>query len=180
MEQYISITKSWIESFVVGLQLCPFAANPFRQEKIHYRVSRADNFEALMEDLILELHQLDQTEVASLETTLLIHPFIGVSFDHYLDLVEVANQILNTCGLEGVVQIATFHPDYQFARTQKKDVSNFTNRSPYPMMHLLREASVSEAIKNYPNVEAVPRENIKKLKEMGIDKISERWLKLFG
>jgi len=179
MEPYISITKKWIQSFVVDLKLCPFAVLPFKQDSIHYRVSLAKSVDVLLEDLVRELKQLVQTTPESLETTLIIHPFLGLSFTSYLDIVEIANQTLEICELSGEIQVASFHPDYQFEDTTAEDVSNFTNRSPYPMLHLLREASVTRAVDTYPDVEQIPNNNVITMLSLGPEEVVDRWKALF-
>jgi len=179
MDPFIDITKNWIQTFVIDLKLCPFAVKPFQQETIHYRVSLAKTVDLLLEDLVKELHQLVQTPPGSLETTLLIHPYLGVSFTGYLDIIELANQTLEVCELEGIVQIASFHPDYQFEGTTPQDVSNYTNRSPYPMLHLLRETSITKAADTYPDVDQIPNQNIITMLSMGPDEIVAKWRNLF-
>ncbi len=179
MEPYISITKKWIQAFVIDLKLCPFAAKPFKQDRIHYRVTLARSIDLLLEDFVKELKQLVQTPPESLETTLLIHPFMGLSLSAYLDIVEIANQTIEICELEGIVQVAGFHPEYQFEDSKSEDASNFTNRSPYPMLHLLREDSVSQAVDTYPDVEQIPNNNIITLLTLGEEEVKERWRDLF-
>lgn len=178
MEPYISITKKWIQTFVVDLKLCPFAVKPFNEERIHYRVSLAKSIDQLLEDLVMELRQLVQTPPENLETTLLIHPFMGPSFTGYLDILEIANQTVEVCQLEGVIQVAGFHPDYQFEGTKPEEASNYTNRSPYPMLHLLREDSVTKAVETYPDVEQIPNNNIITMLALG-EEVRERWKDLF-
>jgi len=179
MDVYVRHTQNWLSDFVVKMKLCPFAAKPFKENVIHYRVSMATKAKDLMNDLMLEVRQLEQTSPKSLETTLLIHPSIGKDFDEYLDLLELSNQLLEICQLDCSIQIASFHPEYQFHGTQKNDVTNYTNRSPYPMLHLLREESVTRATTEYKDVSNIPDRNILKMEAMGLDEISKKWRNLF-
>ncbi len=179
MDVYVRHTQNWLSSFVVKMKLCPFAAKPFKENVIHYRVSMATRTKDLLHDLMLEVRQLQQTDPKSLETTLLIHPNLGEDFEDYLDLLELANQLLEVCDLNSCIQIASFHPDYQFQGTEKEDVSNYTNRSPYPMLHLLREASVTKATEEHNDINSIPKRNILKMEAMGLDEVTRKWKELF-
>jgi hypothetical protein len=166
MQPYISNTKNWVEKVVIGLNLCPFAKPVFAKNQIKFAVSEATNTQALTQDLIHELLFLSGIEGDDTETTILIHPLVLQDFEAYMDFVEAANDMIYELNLEGIFQIASFHPDYQFAETQKEDMENYTNRSPYPMLHIIREDTVEKAVKTYPNVAAIPQNNIQKVKTL--------------
>jgi uncharacterized protein len=169
----IETTKLWVERFVIGLNLCPFARHPFRTEKIRYLVFEGDNQETLTEKLVMEVNKLLETTPSVLETTLIILPDMLADFDDYLDYLEVAEFIMSELELEGLVQVASFHPDYQFDETDPSDVENFTNRSPFPMLHLLREDSVERAIEAFPEVGDIPARNIETMKNLGFDHVNK-------
>ena len=167
-EIVISKTKEWLEKAVIGLNLCPFAKAAYVKNQIRFKVSRAINREDLLKDLINEMKHLNETVASTTDTTLLIHPEVLEDFMEYNEFLEVAECSLMELGLEGVLQIASFHPNYQFAGTQPNEISNFTNRSPYPILHLLREESVSRAIDSYPNAEGIPDKNIETMNKLGL------------
>lgn len=169
MEKYIIDTKNWVEKVVIGLNLCPFAKPVFVKNQIKFVLSEAKNPQALTEDLVKELVFLTEIEGDDIETTVLVHPFVLQDFGHYMDYLELANDILYQLNLEGILQIASFHPDYQFEGTTKDDLENYTNRSPYPMLHIIREDTIEKAVKTYPNVEEIPQNNIKKVRSIGKD-----------
>ncbi|GJM34621.1 MAG: hypothetical protein DHS20C18_36220 [Saprospiraceae bacterium] len=173
MEVYIEKTKKWIEQFVIGLNLCPFASVPFQQDKIRYVVNLSKNPDDLIRCFLEEMQFLDDKPSKEVETTLIIFPNQLNDFLAYLDFLTEAEEILEEVGLEGILQIASFHPEYQFANTAKEDAENYTNRSPYPMLHLLREASVEQALRHYPEPENIPIENILRLKELGVEGIKK-------
>lgn len=162
-----NIVKKWVSTIVVELQLCPFAQHELISNRIRFQVSHARDESSLIEDLSKELIGLRDEK--TIETSLLIHPWALQNFYTYNDFLSKANELLNQLGLEGVLQIASFHPDYQFAGTNKNDVENYTNRSPYPLMHILREESLELAISNYPDTELIPVNNIKKMESLGLD-----------
>ena len=166
---YITKTKTWVEKVVIGLNLCPFAKPVFAKNQIKFVFSEAKDTQTLTADLAKELIFLTGIEGDDTETTILVHPFVLKDFGDYMDYVELANDIVYQLNLEGVLQIASFHPDYQFEGTEKEDLENYTNRSPYPMLHIIREDTIEKAIKSYPNVEAIPQQNIKKVKSLGKD-----------
>ena len=157
-ETVITQTKKWITNVVIGCNFCPFAAKEQKRGSIHYRVlteaTSATVLTAVMEIII----QLDKD--ATIETTLLILPGSFSSFQAYLQLIDIAETLSVKEGYEGIYQIASFHPDYLFAGSTAADASNYTNRSPYPMLHFLREDSVSKAVDSYPDIDEVPNRNI--------------------
>lgn len=161
--------RNWVESVVVGLDLCPFARSVLVDDRIRFAASDATSEEQLLMDLHDELKRL--VEDNSVETTLLIHPGVLQEFDAYNQFLDFADSLLADMGMEGEYQIASFHPHYQFHDTDPDDVGNYTNRSPHPMLHLIREASLEKAIANYPNPELIPQRNIRRLEELGVKKI---------
>jgi uncharacterized protein len=165
----IDTTKLWVERFVIGLNLCPFARHPFRMDKIKYLVFDGDNQEKLTERLVMEVNYLLETPPSVLETTLIILPDMLADFDEYLDYLEISEFILSELELEGLVQVASFHPDYQFDGTEPDDAENYTNRSPFPILHLLREDSVERAIEAFPEVGDIPARNIETMKNLGLN-----------
>ena len=158
--------NEWLEKVVVGLNLCPFAKLPYSQDRIRIKADLCQQEEQAFESIIHEINLLDETDVKELETTLLVFPELFDDFEHYNDFLFTANEFLRLRGWEGVYQIASFHPEYQFAGTEKTDAENFTNRSPYPVFHFIREASLSAAIDTYPDVEGIPERNIKLMNNM--------------
>ncbi len=166
-------TRQWIASVVIGLNLCPFAQRVFLADRIHYAVTDARNEAALLKTLADELKAL-AVPVSGIETTLLIHPLALRDFLEFNDFLDDAERLVEELGLRGTIQLASFHPDYQFAGTRPEAVENYTNRSPYPMLHLLREESVSAAMKNPAEVQAIPLRNVETLRKLGRDKILEK------
>jgi len=171
---YVDATKRWVERAVVGLNLCPFARAPFIQGRIRYAVSHARDTDALLDDLCGELQSLAAADAADCETTLLIHPHVLRDFLDYNDFLDVADAAVETLKLDGVLQVASFHPHYQFADTAPDDVENASNRSPFPTLHLLREASVERAADAMTDPDEIYRRNIDTLRKLG----REGWEKL--
>lgn len=167
--QVVTATIQWLERAVIGLNLCPFAKAVHVKKQIRYMVSAGTTPEHLLEDLIRELSFLAQTPAEEIDTTLLIHPGVLGDFADYNDFLDVADAALEELDLASDIQIASFHPRYQFAGTGPDDIDNYTNRSPYPMLHLLREASVTRAVKAKPDAALIFDQNIAKLREMGHD-----------
>ncbi len=172
-EQIIETTKLWLERFVIGLNLCPFAKHPFKNDKIRYVIFEGDDLEKLTELLLKEAEELVHTTPSVLETTLIILPEILDEFEEYLDFVEMSEFIFAEVELEGVIQLASFHPDYQFDETEITDVENYTNRSPFPMLHLLREDSITRAIEAYPEVGDIPENNIDTMNKLGHTRVKQ-------
>ncbi len=164
----VAATVRWLERAVIGLNLCPFARSAHADGRIRYAVTDAETPEALVEALVAELDFLAAAAPAAVETTLLIHPrvFAGDFLD-FNDFLEVADAAVEELGLTGEVQVASFHPRYQFAGTQPDDVENCTNRSPYPMLHLLREDSVERAVEAWPDTDQIYQRNIETLRRIG-------------
>jgi len=161
----IEATRRWLSDVVIGLNLCPFARRELVNERIRFVVTEAVSDEALLRALQAELTHLNQHPET--ETTLLIHPGALQDFLEYNEFLAVADGLLADMELEGVYQVASFHPDYQFGGTATDDAENYTNRSPYPMLHLLREHSLERAIAGYPDTESIPDQNIALMNRLG-------------
>ena len=157
-EIIIAQTIKWITDVVVGCNFCPFVAKELKRGSIHYEVIPSKERKAVLEALAQAFNKLDVDK--KIETTLLILPAGFNVFSNYLQLVELSESFLEKEGYEGIYQVASFHPDYLFANASDDDPANYTNRSPYPMLHLLREESLSRAIDNYPGTEIIPQKNI--------------------
>ncbi len=154
---------------MVGLNLCPFARRELVRNRVRFTVSEAETEEQLLADLLAELELLTNDE--ALETTLLIHPGVLQDFFDYNQFLNHVDRLLVRMGLEGVYQVASFHPAYQFAGTRSDDVENYTNRSPYPMLHVIREDSLERAIAGYPDAERIPQRNVELLDSLGLEKM---------
>ncbi len=163
----IQQTKNWLSSVIIEHSICPFAKREHDNDRIHYEVIKSKDLETQLEQLILQCEALDND--ASRETSLLIFPDALSDFEDYLDLVEIGNELMTKQGYEGVYQLASFHPQYRFADSSIDDASNYTNRSPYPMLHILREASIEKVLTNYPNPEDIPERNIKLTQDLGLE-----------
>lgn len=163
----INAVRIWLEKAVIGLNLCPFAKSVYVRHRIRFAVSQAITAEALTSDLMQELAHLQSSDPAILDTTLLIHPCVLRDFDDYNQYLDVADAVLDEMGLVGELQIASFHPDYQFAGSAVDDISNYTNRSPYPILHLLRESSIEAAIGSHPDPDSIYQANIALLRRIG-------------
>jgi hypothetical protein len=159
--------RRWVESFVIDLNLCPFAKREMVARRVRFIVVDAATEATLLDALAVELDLLSQTP--EIETTLVIHPEVLGEFDDYNQFLDIADRLLVDMGLEGVFQIASFHPDYQFAGTEPDDAENYTNRSPFPILHLLREASLEKAIAATPDIEQVPERNIATMNSLGVE-----------
>lgn len=171
-QDVIQQTQHWINEVVVGLNLCPFAASTIQQNSIEYIVAQEINntgIEQHMQQIADCLNQLDKT--ASTETSLIIYQSGYEDFDDYLDMYYLANQLIEDLNYSGIYQIASFHPEYRFEGSMPNDAANFSNRSPYPMLHILREHSIEKAIENFPDIESVPENNIKNLQQIGYDEM---------
>lgn len=163
----VEAVGKWLQRVVIGLNLCPFARAPYAQGRVRLRVSRARDTAALLIDLVEELLALQATDRAVVETTLLIHPDVLADFFAYNDFLGIADECLRRLDLEGELQIASFHPDYRFADATATAIENHTNRSPYPILHLLREASIERAVESIPDADDIYRRNIETLRRLG-------------
>lgn len=164
-------TRKWLETFVVGHNICPFAHKPFNDDSIRYAVDEKTDVEGGLQCLIDECRLLDTEN--GIETTLLIYPNGFEIFDDYLDYLELATRLLEAQGYEGIYQLASFHPLYCFEGADENDADNYTNRSPYPMLHLIREASIEAALKSYPDPEYIPDRNIELTRSLGLSKLKQ-------
>jgi hypothetical protein len=174
--EVIAHTKLWLERAVIGLNLCPFAKAVFIKDQIRYVVSSAQTPEELLVDLMAELELLQQADPEAIDTTLLIHPDALRDFLDYNDFLDVADAAVEELELDGEIQVASFHPEYQFAGTDIDDISNYTNRAPYPTLHLLRETSVERAVDAFPEAAQIFDKNMRTLQQLGLD----GWRKLLG
>lgn len=163
----IARMRAWVRRAVVGLNLCPFARGVETKDQIRYIVTDADDVETLLATLCVELQRLADTDPSVVETTLLIHPNVLTDFRDFNDFLELADGAVDEMDLEGVLQVASFHPDFQFADTAPADITNATNRAPYPALHLLREESVDRAVAAFPQAESIFETNMATLDELG-------------
>jgi hypothetical protein len=163
----IAATTAWLERAVIGLNLCPFAKAVHVKRQIRFAVCRATVPQMLLEALIAELRDLSTVDPEVTDTTLLVHPFVLTDFLDYNDFLDVADAAVARLGLRGELQIASFHPRYQFAGTDADDIGNCTNRSPFPTLHLLRETSITRAVAAFPEASDIYEKNIRTLRELG-------------
>lgn len=171
-QSIISATQKWLTTFVIAYNICPFAQREQQRGSIRYRLANAADLPTVLQTLIDECEYLDANPET--ETTLLIAPSGYADFDDYLDLLAIAEQLLIDQGYEGVYQLASFHPDYCFADStdsNQLDPANYTNRAPYPMLHIIREASLERVLAHYPDPENIPERNIKLTHELGQEKL---------
>lgn len=168
-DDVITATRHWLERAVIGLNLCPFAKAVLAKGQVRFVASQARDTDALLEDLAAEMTLLRDTNAGEIETTLLIHPDVLQDFHDYNEFLDVADAALEALGLDGVLQVASFHPNYQFAGTAAQDASNCTNRSPYPILHLLREDSVAQAVEAFPDPDAIIERNIATMERLGVE-----------
>ncbi|HQS57780.1 MAG: hypothetical protein B7Y56_05255 [Gallionellales bacterium 35-53-114] len=175
-DDIIAATQRWLERAVIGLNLCPFAKAVHVKKQIRYVVSSASTPEDLLKELINELELLAETSSEKIDTTLLIHPHVLTDFLDYNDFLDIADETLEELDLAGELQIASMHPQYQFADTQPDDMENYTNRSPYPTLHLLRESSVDKAVAAFPEADQIFEKNIATMKKLGHEGWNKLWL----
>ena len=168
-QEIINQTRYWIKEVIVGFNFCPFAKRQLEREHIRFCVNEQTETELMLKDVFSECTYLDShTDV---ETTLIIFPQTVADFEQYLTFLDMAEQLLSAQGYDGTYQLASFHPLYCFAQAEANDAANYTNRSPYPMLHLLREASLEKALSKYPDPENIPERNITTAREIGLDKM---------
>jgi uncharacterized protein len=168
-------TRRWLERAVIGLNLCPFAKAVYARQQVRFVLSDATTPEALLEQLAEELVLLRDTPAEATDTTLIVHPDVLQDFLDYNDFLDNADAAVEALDLEGVLQVASFHPAYQFAGTAPDDMGNYSNRSPYPTLHLLREDSVGRAVDAFPDADAIVERNVRTLEKLGL----EGWQELF-
>lgn len=165
-QQIIDQTITWIHKVVVGCNFCPFAARTLKQHHVHYQVEANTNTNLCLDAFLEEIARLDKE--IHIETSFLIFSNAFQQFDDYLKILSIAENLLKEKGYEGIYQLASFHPMYRFASTIKNDPANYTNRSIYPMLHLLRESSIDKAIKQYENPENIPEHNVDFARKKGL------------
>ncbi|MBV8605261.1 MAG: DUF1415 domain-containing protein [Pelomonas sp.] len=162
-------TRAWLEKAVIGLNLCPFAKSVHVNQRLRYVVSAATTPEDLLRELAAEMLLLRRSDPDEVETTLVIHPQVLEDFLDFNDFLGAADALVEDLELDGVLQIASFHPRYQFEGTEVDDMSNYSNRSPYPTLHLLRESSIDRAVESMPDTDAIYENNLATLDKLGID-----------
>ncbi len=167
----IKIVEKWLDEIVVGLNFCPFASKACRNDQIRFIKSEANSTEELLLNLQDEITLLDQAPSTEIETTLLIIPDMLTKFDDYNQFLDLVDQLLIQSEWEGIFQVASFHPDYCFADTEPDSVENLTNRSPYPILHILREESIEEALENITEPDEIYKRNIQTMKNLSADQI---------
>ena len=167
-EQVLAATRHWLEKAVIGLNLCPFAKAVYVKNQVRLVVSKARHADDLLEELDRELDLLVATPADEIDTTMLIHPTLFDDFLDFNDFLEVAEGVIDEHGLDGVIQLASFHPQFQFDGTEPDDISNYTNRAPFAVLHLLREESVERAIEAFPQADAIFDVNIATLEKLGL------------
>jgi hypothetical protein len=177
---YLEATREWLLKAVIGLNLCPFAKAPHVKNQIRYVVSEATTPEALQAELLRELQFLADVDPEQVDTTLLIHPHVLQDFLDYNDFLDVADETVRHADLDGVLQVASFHPDYQFGGTEADDIDNFTNRSPFPTLHLIREASIDRAVEAFPEAEMIYERNMATLRGLGLEGWRRLWVREEG
>ena len=171
----LELTRRWLERAVIGLNLCPFAKAVHVKRQVRFVLSDATTPEALLEQLAEELVLLRDADPEDIDTTLIVHPDVLADFLDYNDFLDNADAAVEALGLQGVLQVASFHPDYQFAGSAPDDIGNFTNRAPFPTLHLLRESSVERAVEAFPDPDAIVERNLRTLDALG----HAGWRKLF-
>ena len=174
----IAETRAWVRRAVIGLNLCPFARAVDAKDQVRYVFSEATDAETLLATLVVELQRLADTDPALVDTTMVIHPRVFADFEDFNDFLELADAAVEDLELDGVLQVASFHPRFQFADTEPDDITNATNRSPYPTLHLLREDSVDRAVAAFPEAEAIFERNMATLERLGSpgwDALRRQW-----
>lgn len=171
MDKIIKQTQCWLDSIIIEHNLCPFAKRERDKGSIHFCVDDNQDISQALENLVLECERLDQQP--EIETTLFILSQLGQDFNDYLDFLDIANQLLIDQGYESVYQLASFHPDYCFEQSDEDDAANYTNRSPYPTLHIIREKSLEKALQSYPDPELIPERNVEYCQSLGLKKMQE-------
>lgn len=166
-EQAKSLTQQWVEAIVVGLNLCPFAAPEVKNSTIRYADSRADALDAAAQDFLQELARIQEQPEDILSTTLICFTSIAREFEEFLDLLDLCQSLLEQAGLEGVFQLASFHPDYCFQGVAADDITNWTNRAPFPTIHIIREGQMSRVLVHFKNPQEIPERNMALMEKLG-------------
>ncbi len=165
----IALTQQWLEKAVIGLNLCPFAKAVHVKHQIRYVVSSAETASTLRQELELELLRLQATAPEEIDTTLLIHPWVMQDFYAHNDFLDTAERLVRRLDLEGEIQIASFHPAYQFADSDVDAIENYTNRAPFPILHLLREKSIEAVLEHFPDADGIYQRNIERMRQLGLE-----------
>jgi uncharacterized protein len=165
----IAVTRRWLERAVIGLNLCPFAKAVYAKQQVRFVLSDAELPEDLLEELAEELLRLRDAPVDETDTTLIVHPRVLTDFLDYNDFLDRVDALIEALELDGSLQVASFHPDYQFADSEIDDPGNCTNRAPYPTLHLLREASLDKAIAAYPDADVIVERNLDTMAKLGLN-----------
>lgn len=168
-DEAIAATRRWLERAVIGLNLCPFAKAVYVKKQVRYVVSKATDSDALLADLERELQYLATASPEATDTTLLIHPHALKRFDDFTDFLDLVDVVIRLQGFSGILQVAHFHPDYCFVDAEADDLSNLTNRSPYPTLHLLREESLDRAVRAFPEAATIYERNIETMERLGLE-----------
>jgi len=166
-DEILALMQRWVEVMVVGENLCPFAAPDVRNDRVRYVISEAREPEALVRDFLQELDLIQQAPEPEIATTLLVIPRMLADFDDYLDMLALCEELIEEAGLDGVFQLASFHPGYLFDGVPEDDLGHWTNRAPFPTLHLIREGQVSRVLAQYPDPDAIPERNIAHLRALG-------------
>jgi hypothetical protein len=177
-ELAIAQTRAWVRRAVVGLNLCPFARAVDVKDQVRYVHSDATDAETLLATLCVELQRLADTAPEQVDTTMIVHPRVFADFEDFNDFLELADAAVEDLNLDGILQVASFHPQFQFADTDPDDITNATNRAPWPTLHLLREESVDRAVAAFPEAEAIFERNMETLDKLGVagwTKLREAW-----
>ena len=175
VEEVEALTRQWVETMVVGLNLCPFAAPVVKKDTLRYAVTEGQSEEELAHAFLSELEKIQKANEVDIATSLVVMPKALADFYDYLDMLAVFESLLKSSGLEGTFQLASFHPNYQFAGVAAEDLSHWTNRSPFPMVHIIREGQMERVLAHYPNPDAIPERNINLLRELGREELIKRF-----
>lgn len=176
---FLNKVHDWIKDVVIGLNFCPFARKPFEEKRVSIVITHASEDDAILEVVLAELIRLENTSSEQLETTLIVLPDAYPDFLAFNSLLYVLNDVLEMEGLAGTFQIASFHPQYQFAGTQPEDRENLTNRAPFPILHLLREDSVEQVLEKHPDPDGIPEANIQRLNQLSESQLKAYFSYLF-
>lgn len=168
-EDVVAAMRDWLEKAVIGLNLCPFAKAVYVKEQVRYVVSEAKHLDGFLEDIDREIDLLAAADPQQIDTTLIMHPTLLEDFLDFNDFLDIVDEAVTEHGQEGVIQVAAFHPRWQFADTEPDDIGNYTNRAPFPTIHLLREASVERAVEAFPEAETIYERNIATLEKIGLE-----------
>lgn len=167
-EEILAAMRQWVEKAVIGLNLCPFAKSVYVKNQVRFVISKAKHLDGFLDDLDRELDLLAEADPSEIDTTLLVHPTLLPDFLDFNDFTTIAEAAVEEHGLEGIIQVANFHPRFRFADTEPDDIGNYTNRAPYPTLHLIREESLARAVEAFPDAEQIFGRNIETLNRLGL------------